>query len=124
MRTEARRLSGILLDAAKESGDKAWTSVETNPVSYIAATPLDWALKGVTFLMAGARKLVPASVAHRLAWRFCRPEFRFLSDMSSESRAITDSMPSIQRIWGMGDGVADEFVRRYQVIGTLPGIGR
>jgi hypothetical protein len=124
VRTEASKLTTLLLDASKAAGNAALTSIETDPVSSIAATPLDWVLRGVTFLIAGARKLVPPSVAQRLAWRMCRPEFRFLSDVGSESRAITDSFPAIRKIWGVPDSTAAEFIRRYQSVGSLPSLGR
>jgi hypothetical protein len=124
VRTEASKLTTLLSDASKAAGNAALTSIETDPVSYVAATPLDWALKGITFLIAGARKLVPPSVARRLAWRMCRPEFRFLSDVGSESRAITDSFPAIRNLWGVPDSTGAEFIRRYQNIGSLPSLNR
>jgi hypothetical protein len=34
-----------------------------------------------------------------LAWRMCRPGFRFLSDIASQGRAISTSMPAIRRVW-------------------------
>ena len=81
--------------------------------------PVDWLEAGLSALIAGARKLLPESVAHRLMWRLCRPELRFLSDITSQSRAISTSMPAIQRLWGLPEWQIDNFRRRYESFATF-----
>jgi hypothetical protein len=114
VRTEATKLTTLLAGAGRASAGSLINSVETNPVSILSGMPLDWLQTGLTALIAAARKLVPESVAHRLVWRLCRPEFRFLSDITSQSRAITNSMPAIQRLWGLPESETDTFRRRYE----------
>jgi hypothetical protein len=114
VRTEAAKLTTLLADASRASGESLISSVEAKPVTLLSGMPLDWLGAGLTALIAGVRKLIPESVAHRLAWRLCRPEFRFLSDIASQSRAISTSMPAIQRLWGLPDRKMDGFRRRYE----------
>jgi len=119
VRTEAAQLTQLLGAAAGAALEDAYTSFNANPTAYVAGTPLDWALRGVSALIAGARKLIPASVAQRLTWRLCRPELRFLSDIGSESRSITNALPAVQRLWGLADSRMDDFVRRYKGFAAL-----
>lgn len=114
VRTEAAKVTALLAEAGRAGGESLISSVEASPVTYLSGMPLDWLQAGLTALIAGARKLIPDSVAHRLAWRLCRPEFRFLSDIASQSRAISTSMPAIQRLWGMPDRRADDFRLHYE----------
>ena len=114
VRTEAAKLTTLLADAGRSGADSLISDVEANPVALLSGMPLDWLQTGLTALIAGARKLIPESVAHRLAWRLCRPEFRFLSDIASQSRAISTSMPAIQRLWGLPDREIDNFRHRYE----------
>lgn len=114
VRTEASKLTTLLVHAGRSSTESLIGAVETSPVTLLSGMPLDWLQTGLSALIAGTRKLLPASVAHRLMWRLCRPEFRFLSDIASQSRAISNSMPAIQRLWGLPERRVDDFQRRYE----------
>src|SRR5262249_22325532 len=84
IRTEAEKLTVLLGDAGGAAANSVLNSVETKPVTLLSGMPLDWLQTGLTALIAGLRKLLPEAVTHRLIWRLCRPEFRFLSDVASE----------------------------------------
>jgi hypothetical protein len=114
VRTEAAKLTTLLADAGSAGAGSLIGSVEAKPVTFLSGMPLDWLQAGLTAVIAGARKLMPASVGLRLAWRLCRPEYRFLSDITSQSRAISNSMPAIQRLWGLPDRQIDRFRSRYE----------
>jgi hypothetical protein len=119
VRTEAAKLTTLLADAGRSSAESLTSSVEAKPVALLTGMPLDWLQTGLSALIAGARKLLPESVAHRLMWRLCRPEFRFLSDIASQSRAISTSMPAIQRLWDLPEGRVDAFQHRYESFAGL-----
>jgi hypothetical protein len=119
VRTEAAKLATLLAGAGRSSAESLISAVESKPVALLSGMPLDWLQAGLTALIAGARKLLPESVAHRLMWRLCRPEFRFLSDIASQSRAISTSMPAIQRLWGLPELRVDDFRRRYESFAGL-----
>lgn len=119
VRTEAAKLTTLLAGAGKASGESLITAVETKPVALLSGMPLDWLETGLSALIAGARKLLPGSVAQRLMWRLCRPELRFLSDIASQSRAISTSMPAIQRLWGLPESRIEPFRRRYESFATF-----
>ena len=119
VRTEAVKLTTLLADAGRAGGASLISSVEATPVTLLSGMPLDWLEAGLSALIAGVRKLLPESVAHRLMWRLCRPQFRFLSDIASQSRAISTSMPAIQRLWGLPERRIDDFQRRYEGFAEL-----
>ena len=114
VRTEAEELTKLLGAAGEAAADSLINSVAAKPATVLAGMPLEWLQTGLTALIAGVRKLLPESVTHRLMWRLCRPEFRFLSDVASQSRVITNSMPAIQRLWGLPDNEIESFARRYE----------
>jgi hypothetical protein len=119
VRTEAQKLTSLLSSAGGAAGESLLSSVEANPIAHLAGMPLDWLQTGLTALIAGVRKLLPESVTHRLMWRMCRPEYRFLSDVASESRAITTSMPAIQRLWAVPDNQIEFLQDRYDAFAKL-----
>ena len=114
VRTEAEKLTTLLGAAGRAAADPLVESVKARPIALVAGMPLDWLQTGLAVLIAGARKLLPESVRDRLMWRLSHPEYRFLSDVISQSRVITNSMPAIQRIWGLPDGETEPFRRRYE----------
>jgi hypothetical protein len=118
VRTEASKLSALTASAATAAGGTLLGELQANPQLALAVAPLDWLKPGIAALLAGVRQFIPASVRQRLAWGLRRPELRFLSDVSSEARAITDAMPSVQRLWGLPDARCDEFVRRFDVFAS------
>jgi hypothetical protein len=63
-------------------------------------------------LIAAVREWVPPEVAHRLIWRWCRPELRFMSDIAMDGRAVIDPLPNVQRLWGLADAEVDRFAQR------------
>ena len=117
--TEAEKLTTLLGAAGRAAADPLVESVKARPIALVAGMPLDWLQTGLAVLIAGARKLLPESVRDRLMWRLSHPEYRFLSDAVSQSRVITNSMPAIQRIWGLPDSETERFRRRYEGFASL-----
>jgi hypothetical protein len=111
---EAESLTKRLGASLKAAGGAAVTSVAADPVAHLSADPLDWLRTGLSAVIAGARKLLPAEVTHRLVWRLCRPELRFMSDVTMDSRAVIDSLPNVRRLWGLADAEVDRFAQRIE----------
>ena len=108
MGTEAAALTTRLVAA----GGAAVSSVAADPVALVSASPHDWLKSGLGALIAATRRLLPAEVGHRLIWRLCRPELRFMSDITMDSQAVIDSLPNVQRLWGLADAEVDRFAQR------------
>jgi hypothetical protein len=119
VRTEAAKVTTRLADAGRAGAGSILSSIEAQPVTLLSGMPLDWLQTGLTAVIAGVGGLLPESVTRRLAWRLFRPEFRFLSDIVSQSRAISTSMPAIQRLWGLPDRQIDRLRRRYESFARL-----
>ena len=90
VRTEAAKLTSLLGDAGGAFARSAFSSEAANPVTVVSLQPLGLIEIGLTALIAGAQKLLPEAVTRRLAWRLCRPQFRFLSDIASRGGPITE----------------------------------
>jgi hypothetical protein len=110
--TEAADLTETLIAAGSAAGKVAVTSVAAHPVAHMSGHAPPWLATGLSAAIAGARKLIPKQTAQRLIWRLCRPELRFLSDVTMDSRAVIDSLPNIRRLWGLDGAGAEEFARR------------
>jgi hypothetical protein len=124
LRTDAAKLTELLVEAGKASGGEIVSDLQAKPIALLSGMPLDWLESGLSALIAGARKLVPKSVTDRLMWRLCRPELRFLSDIASQSRAISHSMPAVKRLWGLPERQIDNFQRRYESFAELQNLER
>jgi hypothetical protein len=109
---EAATLTETMADAGAAAGKAAITSVATHPSAYLSGHAAPWLATGLSAVIAGARKLIPKQTAQRLIWGRCRPDLRFLSDIVMDSRAVIDSLPNVQRLWGLSGASVDEFAQR------------
>ncbi|MEV8317719.1 hypothetical protein AB0Q95_26465 [Streptomyces sp. NPDC059900] len=73
----------------------------------------------IATLMGIASAEVPADLRRRLWWQCFRPELRFLIQVRSQSREMTDAMPKIGRLWGLPQGRAKGFRERFEQLGRL-----
>jgi hypothetical protein len=112
--TESETLTKRLGGAALAAGGAALTSVAADPVAHLTTNPADWVKTGLAAAIAGSRKMLPLDVTRRLVWRLCRPELRFMSDITMDSRAIGDSLPAITRLWGLSLSQVEQFSERLE----------
>jgi hypothetical protein len=110
--SDAATLTETMAEAGAAAGKAAITSVATHPSAHMSGHPAPWLATGLSAVIAGARKLIPKETAQRLIWGRCRPDLRFLSDITMDSRAVIDSLPNVQRVWGLSGAQVDEFARR------------
>ncbi|MGW6274284.1 hypothetical protein [Streptomyces sp. NPDC055060] len=73
----------------------------------------------IATLMGIATAEVPADLRRRLWWQCFRPELRFLIQVRSQSREMTDALPKIGRLWGLPQGRAKGFRDRFEQLGAL-----
>ncbi|MEV0319821.1 hypothetical protein ACIBKX_16985 [Streptomyces sp. NPDC050658] len=73
----------------------------------------------VTTLLGIDAAKVPAGLGRRLWWQCFRPELRFLVQVRSQSREMTDAMPQVGRLWGLPPGRADGFRDRFEKLSRL-----
>jgi hypothetical protein len=73
----------------------------------------------IATLMGIASAEVPADLRRRLWWQCFRPELRFLIQVRSQSREMTDALPKIGRLWGLPQGRANGFRDRFEQLGRL-----
>ncbi|MGW6023776.1 hypothetical protein [Streptomyces sp. NPDC055099] len=73
----------------------------------------------VATLLGIASSEVPADLRRRLWWQCFRPELRFLIQVRSQSREMTDALPKIGRLWGLPQGRANGFRDRFEQLGRL-----
>lgn len=73
----------------------------------------------IATLMGIASSEVPADLRQRLWWQCFRPELRFLIQVRSQSREMTDALPKIGRLWGLPPGRAKGFRDRFEQLGRL-----
>jgi len=66
-----------------------------------------------------ARANLPADVRHRLWWWFFRPELRFLTEMRTQSRQMTNAMPQVGRVFGLPPSHDPAFRRRFAQLAPL-----
>jgi hypothetical protein len=112
--TEAANLTKTLGAVAGAAGKATITSLAAHPVAHGSGHPAPWLLTGLSAAIASAQKLIPKQTARRLIWRLCRPELRFLSDITMDSRAVMDSLPNVQRLWGLAGADVGEYARRLE----------
>ena len=66
-----------------------------------------------------ARANLPADVRERLWWWFFRPELRFLTEMRTQSRQMTNAMPQLGRVFGLPPSHDAAFRRRFAQLAPL-----
>lgn len=116
--TDAKTLTEALAEAGAAAGKAAVTSVGTHPKAHLSGQAAPWLVTALSAVIASARKLIPKETAQRLIWSRCRPDLRFLSDITADSRGVIDSLPNVQRLWGLSGATADEFAKRIDGIRT------
>jgi hypothetical protein len=109
---DAITLTEAAAEAGAAAGKTVITSVATHPAAHLSGHAAPWLATALSAVIAGARKLIPKQTAQRLIWSRCRPDLRFLSDITMDSRAVIDSLPNVKRLWGMSGASVDEFAQR------------
>jgi hypothetical protein len=124
VRTEVARLRDRLRGNGRAMQESAVTVAEALPE--VLSSPFGLLGPALSGLFAAGRALLPAELAERLIWRLTRPHYRFLSDIRTESRAITKAMPRIQRFWAVPDSqaaiLADRFGRFAEPLDARSGV--
>lgn len=69
------------------------------------------------------RSTLPADVRQRLWWWFFKPELRFLTQLRTQSRQMTDALPRIGRLWGLPPSHGDRFRTRFDQLAELRVVG-
>ena len=57
-------------------------------------------------------------MARRLIWRLFRPELRFISDITMESRAVINSLPNVKELWKLPNTNIDLIAKRIDTFRT------
>lgn len=73
----------------------------------------------VTTMLGIVRSDLPADLSQRLWWQFFKPELRFLTNVRTQSRQMTNAMPRIGKLWGLPPSHADRFRRRFERLSAL-----
>ena len=116
--TDAKRLTKRLSEGGGAAVGAAVTSLKDDPTPLLFVSPLDWLKPGLSAAIAGAQKLIPPEVARRLIWRLFRPELRFISDITMESRAVINSLPNVKELWKLPDADIDLIAKRIDTFRT------
>ena len=77
----------------------------------------------VAALAGIARADLPADVRRRLWWWLLRPELRFLTQLRTQPRQMTNAIPQVARLWGLPASHDERLRRRYQQLAQLRTFG-
>lgn len=73
----------------------------------------------VSTMLGIIRSDLPADVRQRLWWWFFRPELRFLTEVRTQSRQMTNAIPMIGKLWDLPPSHNERFRKRFEQLSSL-----